>query len=314
LDEDLARRLSDARQTAVEAQGLRSRLAFVQSQTAGREAELARLAERLREEQDDVRRLEGLGLTAIFATMFGTKETRLARERAEVVSAVLRRDACAQALAALRADATAISARIHALGDVDGVLAGLLAEKERALRAGGEPVASRLDSIDAAAAAARATVKEIAEAVSASDAAIAALAAVAASLRSAGNWGTFDLVGGGMIATWAKHERIDEARAEAAAAQRALDRLSREIADVRGAASTHLVVEIAGFTKFADYFFDGLIADWCVQSKIDASRRNVEAADRSVRETRRRLAEQHTEIRRELDLLADERRRVVESA
>ena len=37
-------------------------------------------------------------------------------------------------------------------------------------------------------------------------------------------------------------------------------------------------IETGDFLTFADYFFDGLVADWLVQSKINDARRQVENA------------------------------------
>jgi hypothetical protein len=39
---------------------------------------------------------------------------------------------------------------------------------------------------------------------------------------------------------------------------------------------------IGGFRTFADFFFDGIIADWLVQSKIQEARRQVEDAINQV--------------------------------
>ena len=43
------------------------------------------------------------------------------------------------------------------------------------------------------------------------------------------------------------------------------------------------------FLRFADYFFDGAIADWMVQSKIRQGRRQLQQAIARVEEIRRQL-------------------------
>ena len=37
-------------------------------------------------------------------------------------------------------------------------------------------------------------------------------------------------------------------------------------------------MEIHGFLVFADFFFDGIVTDWLVQSRIEEAREQVEAA------------------------------------
>ena len=39
--------------------------------------------------------------------------------------------------------------------------------------------------------------------------------------------------------------------------------------------SLDLRMEVGGFLSFADFFFDGLVADYLVQSKIEDARRQV---------------------------------------
>ena len=41
-------------------------------------------------------------------------------------------------------------------------------------------------------------------------------------------------------------------------------------------------IDIGGFLTFADFFFDGIIADWLVQSKIQEARRQVADAINQV--------------------------------
>jgi len=45
-----------------------------------------------------------------------------------------------------------------------------------------------------------------------------------------------------------------------------LERFQEELADA--GVRLNLALEIDGFSKFADFFFDGIISDWIVQSKI----------------------------------------------
>jgi len=53
--------------------------------------------------------------------------------------------------------------------------------------------------------------KEVTEAIGSGEAAQTELGSVINSLESAQDWGTWDILGGGLLATAAKHSHIDEA-------------------------------------------------------------------------------------------------------
>ncbi len=77
-----------------------------------------------------------------------------------------------------------------------------------------------------------------------------------------------------------KHSRIDDARGYAHTAQQRLRRFSGELADVNW--KSELSIDIGGFATFADYFFDGLISDWVVQSRIRDSIQRVSSVKTQV--------------------------------
>ena len=77
------------------------------------------------------------------------------------------------------------------------------------------------------------------------------------------------MLGGGLIADAAKHSHLDEAQEQVEKLQGALRRFKTELADVEIIAD--MQVNVDGFLRFADYFFDGLFADWTVMDRIDES-------------------------------------------
>lgn len=124
-------------------------------------------------------------------------------------------------------------------------------------------------------------IREIREAQAAAEEALDSLNRVEERLKSAGNWGVADLLGGGLISTFMKHSKMDEAEEELENAKAALRRLQRELEDVGASADFH--VDVKGFLRFADYFFDDIISDWMVQSKINDAREQVAGAKEQVR-------------------------------
>lgn len=129
--------------------------------------------------------------------------------------------------------------------------------------------------------------KEIEEAIAAADNALYHLNKANDALSSAGNWGVLDLLGGGFISSLAKHSKMSDAQSELQMAKNAVLNFKRELVDVNEA--LNIDIEISDFLTFADFFFDGLIADWLVQSKIRKAEKQVSEAISQINAIRRKL-------------------------
>jgi hypothetical protein len=127
--------------------------------------------------------------------------------------------------------------------------------------------------------------KEIEEAIDAANDALYHLNGARSYLNSAGNWGLLDIFGGNLLTGLFKHSKMQKAEYEIQEAKYALQKFSRELRDVSGYSSIH----IDDFLTFADFFFDGLIADLFVQSKISDAKRQVDEAIYRVEGIRREL-------------------------
>lgn len=115
--------------------------------------------------------------------------------------------------------------------------------------------------------------RELREAIAAGQEVLYHLDSVGKSLDSASNWGIWDMLGGGLFVTWAKHSKLDQAREAARKAQQACRVFARELKDVQMQLDSSL--QLDGFLKFADFFFDGFLADIMVQSRIGAMRDDI---------------------------------------
>lgn len=107
------------------------------------------------------------------------------------------------------------------------------------------------------------------------------------SLNSAGKWGIWDLIGGGFLADWMKHSRIESASVQLEEAKSKLLVFQRELQDVD--VPLDIRVDIGSFLSFADFFLDGIIADYMVQSRIADAREQVEDAIERVEQILREL-------------------------
>ncbi len=118
--------------------------------------------------------------------------------------------------------------------------------------------------------------KEIDEAIASGERALVSLKEAQNKLNSARNWGIFDMLGGGLIADIIKHSKMNDASTYLEEAKRDLLVFQKELQDVQE--TVDLKVDVDGFLTFADFFFDGIIMDYVVQSKIAEARKQIEQA------------------------------------
>ena len=122
--------------------------------------------------------------------------------------------------------------------------------------------------------------KEIREAIRAGERALDSLQEANRQLNSAGNWGLVDIFGGNTISGLMKHMKVNNASRCVDDARRDLATFRDELGDIRDV--ENLNIDIDGFITFADFFFDGFVADIFVQSKIRKGQQQVREAIRRV--------------------------------
>lgn len=227
-----------------------------------------------REEQADVDRLEGRSLSAFFYQMIGKMDEKLAQEKQEAYAARVKYDAVARELAGIEADLQRCREELDGLRDCECRYAALLQEKTQAVKAAGGDVAEQILHLEERAAYLESQERELEEASAAGRDALATADQIADSLSSAEGWGTWDLLGGGMIADLAKHSHLDDAQASVEYLQSQLRRFKTELADVTIAADFQ--VSIDGFLRVADYLFDSIFVDWAVMDQIHQSQEQVQ--------------------------------------
>ncbi len=241
----------------------------------------------LEKENMDVEKLEKTTLLSIFYDILGKKEEKLDKEQKEAYAARLKADAAVNQLNDCLSRIEALVREKSSLAGIDRRYKEVYEAIQEDLRH--DPVyADKLCEAEKKLSELRNQAKEIAEAESAGKACLQMIGNIEKSLSSAEGWGTFDILGGGLISDMAKHSHLDEAQEEANRLQTSLSRFRTELADVKISEQMGQV-NIDGFLRFADFFFDGLIADWSVLSKIHDSQNSVSNVKNQVTAALRRL-------------------------
>lgn len=86
---------------------------------------------------------------------------------------------------------------------------------------------------------------------------------------SARNWGFLDMLGGGLLTDIIKHSKLSRASGCMNEINYLLHDLERELKDIQF--TTDYSMNTRTFSTFADFLFDGILADTYMQSKIMSS-------------------------------------------
>lgn len=279
-------------------------------QRGERQAKVDETTQSFRKEQDDVDKLEKGGVHAFLLTLIGHKEERLDKERREALAAKLQYDQARSDLEYLENKLNGLIRERDGLRDAPEQLEALWTEKAELVKAMGGQTGARLVELDRQLSDVTHQQKELEEALSAGENAKRLLGQVQDDLDSARGWGTWDMLGGGLIATMAKYDRLDSAQSSIRAAQRALSDFRTELADVSQLQVPS--IQIGEFATFADYFFDGIFSDWYVQSSIKKAQEGVSevhmkltAALRDLEAASQDLNDQQASLKREREELLD---------
>ena len=232
------------------------------------------------DEQADVDRLEGRSLASFFYNVIGKMDERLNKEREEAYAARVKYDAAARELEAIDGDIQRCESELSGLRGCEREYEATLREKANAVKSEGGARAEEILKLEERHAYLESQKKELREAISAGNSARSTAESVLSSLDSAEGWGTWDLLGGGLLADMAKHSHLDEAQGAIERLQSQLRLFKTELADVTIHAD--MQVNVDGFLRFADYFFDGLFADWAVMDKISQSQSQVQSTKNQI--------------------------------
>lgn len=255
-----------------------------------------------RSEQNDVDKLEGRSLANYFYQIIGKLDEKINEERKQAYAAKVKLDAAQRELAAVDWEIQEIQSQLQELVGCEAAYLAALESKRNAVKASGTPVASQILEIEERIVFLENQKKEIREAVSAGQSALGTADSVLSELEDADGWNTWDLIGGGGIIThMAKHGHLDDAQEKVEQLQGKLRHFKTELADINIQAD--MQVNIDGFLRFADYFFDGLFADWAVGDKISESQSSVQEVKNQINSALSKLSSMDVASDREIAAL-----------
>ena len=266
--------LFELQQKVARKPSLEAKLRELQNQRREYDRKVISLRVAFRKQQEDVEKLEGRSLANYFFQVVGKLDEKLDQERKEAYAAKVKMDAAERELAGIESDISEIQGQLNEIRVAEAQYKDELERKRATLRASVTTTADQIIEIEQRIATTEAQKREIKEAISAGYSARSTADRILSELESADGWNTWDMFGGGGIIThMAKHSHLDEAQDLVSELQSKLRRFKTELADIQ--ITANMQVNIDGFLRFADYFFDGLFADWAVGDKINQSMNSV---------------------------------------
>ena len=281
---------------------LDAKLAQLREQKRAYDRKVVELRVAYTAEQEDVDKLKIRSLANYFYQVIGKIDEMITKEEQEAYAAKVKLDAAQRELAGIDNDIAQILAQLKQLYGCEDAYANELNRRRNQMKSAGTAEGARIMELEERIATLEAQKKEIREAASVGYSARSVADRVLSSLESADDWNTWDMLGGGGIIThMAKHSHLDDAQELVEQLQGYLRRFKMELADVR--IDADLQVGVDGFLRFADYFFDGLFADWAVGSRIDSSMSSVRRTRSQISATISKLDAMEAAADREIAML-----------
>ena len=281
--------LFELQQKVARKPSLEAKLRELQNQRREYDREVISLRVAFRKEQEDVEKLEGRSLANYFFQVVGKLDEKLDQERKEAYATKVKLDAAERELAGIEADISEIQTQLNEIRVAEAQYKDELERKRATLSASGTTTADQIIEIEQRIAATEAQKREIKEAISAGYSARGTADRILSELNSADGWNTWDMFGGGGIITHvAKHSHLDSAQDLVSELQSKLRRFKTELADIQ--ITANMQVNVDGFLRFADYFFDGLFADWAVGDRINQSMNSVSSTKSQISRTLDKLS------------------------
>jgi len=270
--EEIDQQISDYQQQLAEKFYVKSRLPSVKVQLEKKEKELKELSKRLKKEQKDVKKLETFTLQCLWARATKSIDEKLDKERREAIEAEWKYDEARGQIDLLKEDQGQLTQKLNTIEHAEQKVEKLLEMKLQMIlnEQAYHPMENELKQHYEEKQRIQIELKETKEAQNAAKDYLQCVKRLVDQLNSASNWGTADLIGGGMISSMVKHQHLDNVRQSIQSLKYHQQKLNKELQDI-GQSLGDENLGISSFEHFADVFFDNIFTDISVQRKIDNS-------------------------------------------
>lgn len=307
--DQLTQRIKSLQNKVTRKKNLEDMIADLENERAVLE-EKENILESLRDkEQTDVNKLKGLSLSSVYYSITGRKEEQLQKESKEAYVASVKYERICTQLKTINQGIQRYEEELEDLSSCEGEYKQLLNEKKEIMKKTDSLNGPKIFKLENELSALKKQGKELNEAYSIGKSVINKIHSITQSLDSAEGWGTWDLLGGGLVSNIAKHSHLDEAEQEIQQLQTLLEKYKEELEDVKIQSEVH--AKVSGFLYFADFFFDGIFADWTVLNHIQTSQNKIEDIHKQVRQMQKHLDDTKKEIQNKIQQTQEKLEQVI---
>ena len=269
------------------------------------------LAVILNKEQKDVEKIEGVSLSAILFDMVGKREERIDKEKREAYAAALKYDNAKRELEEVNKEIEIRKNEYNSLLGCEDKYRQLFRYKVELIKCNDSQNARNIINIESKMSYLNSQIKEIKEAIAAGKRVLSFAHDSRECLDSTDGCSTWDMFSDGIMSDIKKNSRLDEAQECICRMQSALRKFRTELSDVK--IDVSVSENISGFTRFADYFFDGLFSDLSVKNHIELTIKDIDNIQSKVTSVINKLERNIFIIQEEIDKLNEQYEYIVAS-
>lgn len=253
---------------------VRKHLAQTNSELIRANKALDKFEKLLDKEYNDWKQLESLSVKSLFHKVLGSKEEQIEKERQEYLQASLKFNGMKKSVDILEYEKSLLEKKIVDISLLENKLKTLKKQRIQELIRSNSPSGKELKELLKKIDKQIILRNEVRRTVKTGSDAAKVLERMLAFLQQAKNWGNWDMMGKGRMASYNKHDAVDRARETAFQAKHVLGKFQQDLYNL-GAGSFTFDIRIDSLSSFTDIFFDNLISDWIIQQKIKNALSNV---------------------------------------
>ena len=300
--EDINKEINQVKNEVAQKNVLENRLKELDEELHKSEFELKNLKTQLEKELDDVEKLKKLSFASIVSSLMRNKEEKLEKEEKEYLMAKIKYDNYNSKVQSLKEQISYINFRLEDLSDCEDKYSRLLQRKIALINIyGDEEIKNKLVNMEREIDSYLEEVKEIEESIVAGNRLLNEVNNAKKLLESAKTWGTIDLLGGDLLSSLAKHEKVNDAQKCFRRISNLLNDFNRELKDVNITS-----LNFSTTIKSVDIFFDNIFTDITVNRQINNSYEDICNLQTKVSRILNSLKESKNEINKTISIKKNE--------
>lgn len=290
----------------VQAKNASKHLQHVQDHITALRRKAEHLKTMMQSEHDDVVALEKASLKQLFLTVLGNHEERLEIERQEYMQALLRYRSTAEEIELAVYEHDLLYAKHQSIPKLEKELHSLLQIKEQKLRFMDRESARQLKDYNLVIDLRKSRIVEIKEAKAVGDELARLIDHILDRLRKVRQFGRHLMQGQGRYSSYHKKTYIDQSQQMAVKIHALLQRFEHELQDIFVQYKHDLHID--QFSLFLDHFYENLITDWVIQTKLNSAITGTEQVGMRLERMRAMIAHEQREEEAELARVTAEKR------